>query len=262
MLTSIATIAVLVYLLFGLILYFGQKKFLYFPDDQDFDSCAGFKDYQKKSQNGTRFYFLKKDQKRVIVFYHGNAGSACGRNFLRPMLERGGHSIIFVEYTGYSGDKREPSKRLILKDVQNTKQFIEEEKFQKVTLVGESVGSGAATYHTSIGRVDRLLLLAPFSSVADLAKTIYSAYPVSLMLKENYDNKEWLRGYQGELTIIHGDKDDIIPQKLSKELFSATNLADPKKYILVNGAGHNDLFNFKQVRDEMKKFVDKHSQNQ
>ncbi|MFC1756459.1 hypothetical protein ACFLY1_00730, partial [Patescibacteria group bacterium] len=73
----------------------------------DFKSCTFFQDSQKINIGGTRAYY-KENSKKLILFYHGNAGSACDRSFLRDEFQKLGYSYIFVEYTGYSNDSRKP----------------------------------------------------------------------------------------------------------------------------------------------------------
>lgn len=41
------------------------------------------------------------------------------------------------------------------------------------------------------------------------------------------------------LLVIAGDRDDIVPEPMSRRLYDAA--AEPKRYVLVSGAGHNDL---------------------
>ena len=38
--------------------------------------------------------------------------------------------------------------------------------------------------------------------------------------------------------VIAGDRDDIVPESLSRKLYDAA--PDPKRYLLVPGTGHND----------------------
>jgi fermentation-respiration switch protein FrsA (DUF1100 family) len=40
--------------------------------------------------------------------------------------------------------------------------------------------------------------------------------------------------------IIHGDKDDIIPLELGRQVFDAAK--PPKEWYVVEGAGHNDTY--------------------
>ena len=218
-----------------------QKSIIYYPDNQDFEQCAGFRDYEKINYNGTRFYLKKGSVDKVIAYYHGNASSACDRSFCKSSFEQSKASIIFVEYAGYSNDNKKPSKKLILKDVQNVVNYIQEKSFKDVVVYGQSIGSGAASYHAYIGKVDSLILVTPFSSLADVAQSKYKIFPVKLLLTENYNNVKWLQGYKGKLVILHGDNDSIVPHKFSQKLFDKVFTLD-KEYVLIKGVGHNDIW--------------------
>lgn len=87
MISSVIIAMIITYFLVGLYLFFFQKSMIYFPNDQDFESCTGFKDYEKINHNGTRFY-LKQISDQAIIYYHGNAGSACDRSFIKDLFEQ------------------------------------------------------------------------------------------------------------------------------------------------------------------------------
>ena len=38
--------------------------------------------------------------------------------------------------------------------------------------------------------------------------------------------------------VVAGDRDDVVPESLSRKLYDAA--PDPKRYLLVPGTGHND----------------------
>ncbi len=239
---DILVIIAVLYLVFGIYLFVIQKSMLYYPNTQDFKSCIGFEDYQKVEYSGTRFYY-KENSKDVFVFYHGNAGSACDRSYFKSLLNNSNDSIIFVEYAGYSNDNKTPSKKLILQDVQHIHDFIEEKSFNFVTVYGESIGSGVASYHAYLGDVDYLILVAPFSRLVDLVQFKFVIYPAFLMLTERYDNVKWDKDFKGNVLIIHGDNDVVIPNTFSKKLFESLS-TEKKKYVLIKGAGHNDVSNY------------------
>lgn len=231
-----------VYILFGFILYFYQNNFLYYPDNQNFYDCNGFNDYEKIMYNGTRFYFKENNNDNINIIYHGNAGSACQRSYYKFLFEQNNASIIFVEYTGYSNDSKSPSKNLIFKDVENIHEYIRKNKnYSKIMVYGESIGSGAASYHTSLGSVNCLILSAPFSKLEDVVKEKYPIYPISILLKEDYDNIQLLKNYTGEVLILHGDSDAVISNNFSKELFESL-ISEKKEYVLIEKKGHNDLW--------------------
>jgi uncharacterized protein len=253
-LANILIAAACVYVLFGLFLFLSQKNLIYYPDRQDFTSCDGFIDYEKVNYNGTRFYYRNASADSVIIHYHGNAGSACDRSAYRPTLESPGASVIFVEYAGYSSDKRRPSRSLILNDVKNIREFAKKQAFKKIILYGESIGTGAASYHASIGGADSIILVSPFSSMTDVAQSKYLIYPAILLLREKFDNTAWLKGFNGKVLILHGKNDYIIPPRFSKKLFNELETAN-KEYVLLEGRGHNDLWESNSFKDRLRAFI-------
>ena len=236
------SIAFAVYLLLGLFLFLNQKSILYYPNNQDFNQCSGFNNYEKINFNGTRFYFKKGTQEdKVIVYYHGNAGSACDRSYFKSVFEQSNASLIFVEYAGYSNDNVKPSKELILNDVENVHKYIAEKNYKHIIVYGESIGSGAASYHAYLGNVNDLILVTPFSKLVDVVQSKYIIYPAFILLREKYDNIKWLENYEGSLLIVHGDNDLVIPNKFSKDLFENVSNKN-KNYVLIEGKGHNDIW--------------------
>jgi esterase/lipase len=251
---EILLILVLAYIAFGVILFVLQRKMTYYPNNQDFFSCKGFEDSEKLDLGGTRAYF-KKSSDRVIVFYHGNAGSTCDRDFLKDDFESRGVSYLFVEYAGYSGDDKNPSEKLLKKDVENVVEFLKEEEFLEVIVAGGSIGSSLAIYHSTLGEVDSLFLISPFYRLSDMAKSVYGMYPVSLMMIEKYESNEWIQETSAKkLRIIHGSDDEIIPISQSKKLFKEASIKD-KKFFEVKGAHHNDIYGFEETWKFMRESV-------
>ncbi|MFP4402389.1 MAG: alpha/beta hydrolase [Candidatus Nanoarchaeia archaeon] len=251
---AIVIALIVTYLLIGSFLYFSQASLLYFPTEQNFDECIGFEDYEKKSKMGTRFYFKNNSQDTLIVYYHGNAGSACDRSRFKHVFEESGASLLFVEYAGYSNDDVKPSRDLILKDVENIHQFILESNYKNIVLYGQSIGSGAASYYASLGGVNHMILVTPFSKLVNVAQSKYKIYPANILLKERYDNVEWLKNYNNSLTIIHGSEDGIVPSRFSQQLFDETSTLN-KSYILIDGRGHNDIWLSPEFQNTVKEYI-------
>jgi len=251
---NISIAFLIVYILFGLFLFFNQKSILYYPNNQDFNQCNGFSDYEKMNFNGTRFYFKQGTQDKVIVYYHGNAGSACDRSYLKSTFEQSNASLIFVEYTGYSDDNVKPSKKLILKDVENIHEYIAEKNYKNIIVYGQSIGSGAASYHAYLGKVNDLILATPFSKLVDVVQSKYIIYPAFILLREKYDNIKWLENYEGSLLIVHGDNDLVIPNKFSQDLFEDISNKN-KNYVLIEGKGHNDIWSSSLFQNTIKDHI-------
>ncbi len=244
----------IIYILLGFFLFFNQKSMLYYPNNQDFNQCSGFNNYEKINFNGTRFYFKQGTQDKVIVYYHGNAGSACDRSYLKSTFEQSNASLIFVEYAGYSNDNVKPSKKLILKDVENIHDYITERNYKNIIVYGQSIGSGAASYHTYLGNVNELILVTPFSKLVDVVQSKYIVYPAFILLREKYDNIKWLENYEGSLLILHGNNDLVIPNRFSKDLFESISNKN-KNYVLIEGKGHNDIWSSSLFQNTIKDYI-------
>jgi uncharacterized protein len=51
----------------------------------------------------------------------------------------------------------------------------------------------------------------------------------------------------------HGDRDEIVPYELGERLFAAA--PEPKRFLRVPGAGHNDVFDHEKLLDELARFL-------
>lgn len=244
-------------LLYGtslILVYLFQRHLIFLPTPQDFEACDYFADAQKLNENGTRFYY-KSVSDKLVVFYHGNYGSACDRAFLSSWFEASGYSVAFVEYVGYSNDRRAPRARLILQDVKNMDNFIRRIAPNKLVVVGESLGTGPASYHASLDRMARLILISPYTSLLELSEKKLPFYPVSFMLREHFDNVASLKDFYGGMLVIAGTNDLVVPIEFSRKLFEKVPTAN-KTFLEIQNAGHVDgLYFFSQTELAIQHFL-------
>ncbi len=241
------------YISFGAYLTYSQGQFVYQPYPQDFASCTEFSFAEKINYQGTRMYF-KDNGPRLVVLYHGNAGSACDRIYLAELFEQAGYSYLLPEYAGYSNDIAKPSHDLIKKDVENVVLFLGERNFAEVVIVGESLGSSFAAYHTFLAPPHKLLLITSFTNLTDIARNAFWFYPVSLLVKDLFDNAHLLADFQGSILLLHGEKDNLIPLKLGQKLFAELAVSR-KEIIVIKDAEHNDLFYFPKTAQTIRDFL-------
>lgn len=227
------------YLLFGLFLTLTQERMIYHPWPQDFAACDALADAEKVTYADTRMY-AHTGPRGVVVLYHGNTGSACDRAHYAHQFTDAGYGYVLVEYAGYSNDARSPSHDLMKQDVRNVISYLSELNAPRVVVVGESVGTGAASYHASLRVPDHLLLISPFASLVDVAQRRFWFYPASLLVYNAFDNMALLAQNRGSITIVHGDNDLVISQKSGIRLFEHLETPD-KHFVSVQGKGHNDL---------------------
>lgn len=238
-------IFLLVYLGFGITLFVLQSKYIYYPDKTDFQNCPSFKNADKIFFGSSRGYFTKRSQEKIIVFYSGNAGRACDRDYLDYFFAQQNYSTFFAEYSGYGEKGNNPSLSKILKNVEDTIDFLKTQEFKNIIVIGESIGAGPAAYHVSRANVNKLVLITAYNNLASVAFTHYPVYPTSLLLLHNFTPDKWLADYEGLVSIILAEKDKVIPNKLGQKLY--LNIpSDLKKIYIVQDAGHNTIYEKKE----------------
>jgi esterase/lipase len=243
------------YLILGLILFFFQTNLIYRTNNQNFENCYNLDFTKKINYNGTRFYY-KENSNDLIVFYHGNAGSACDRVVIADLFNKNNFSFIIVEYAGYSNDKKTPNQELLFQDVNNVDNYIKNNiSYSKLIIGSESIGSAFASYHTSLSNPDKLFLISPFDKLQNVISNKFPFYlfPINILLKDKYNNYDKLSNFSGDLIIFHGSNDKVIPDKLSLDLYNSIDIKN-KDYIIKKNKSHNDMYS-SELFNEIIEFI-------
>ncbi|HXW71787.1 MAG TPA: alpha/beta hydrolase, partial [Methylocella sp.] len=111
---------------------------------------------------------------------------------------------------------------------------------KNVILLGYSLGSGVATQMATEFGVGGVILMAPFSSIPDVAKQQFRIFPVKYFALDRFDNTAKISKIRAPLLIVNGGNDGVIPPSQGKQLFDLAN--EPKQFGFFPAAGHNDLF--------------------
>lgn len=106
-------------------------------------------------------------------------------------------------------------------------------------VIGESLGSGpASTLAKANPAPDRIVLITPFDTLANVAAGIYPILPVRFLLRDRWDNIAALRGFRGRLEIYGAANDGVIPIRHARALANALGVP-----LNTMRAGHNDWMN-------------------
>jgi len=83
------------------------------------------------------------------------------------------------------------------------------------------------------------MLLSAWDRLDTVARLHFPGWMVGALLSERYDSVEAAKQIAAPALLVHGDRDTIIPVDLGRRLYAA--LPGEKRWIEVEGAGHNDL---------------------
>jgi hypothetical protein len=180
---------------------------------------------------------------------HGNAGNVAHRaEKVRPFMDQG-YGVLLVGYRGYGGNPGAPSEEGLYHDAEAALAFLAAHNVgpDRQILYGESLGSGVAVEmaqrRAAAGApVAGVVLEAPYTSMPAAAAHHYPFVPASSLIIDKYDSLAKIEQINAPLYIFHGDQDIIVPQSLGRDLFDAADT--PKRAQWIDGAGHNDLYDF------------------
>ena len=151
-----------------------------------------------------------------------------------------GAAVLVFDYRGYGKSEGKPDEPGVLADARAARTWLAEKAGvaeNRIVLMGESLG-GAVAVDLAADGARALILENTFSSMPDVAAYHYPWLPVRLLMRTQFNSVAKIRSYHGPLYQSHGDRDSIVPLQLARRLFDAAN--EPKRFLLVEGADHND----------------------
>ena len=243
--------AVALYLAICAGMYFGQRRFIYFPDPQRIlPKDADLPDVAERiieTPDGARliaWYGKAKPGQPTLLYFHGNGGALeTRRERIRKYLNRG-RGVFMLSYRGYGGSTGSPSEAVNVADGKRAYDALIGDGVapQDIFIYGESLGSGVAVQVAEEKPVSGLILDSPFTSVLDRARELYPWLPVDFLLQDRYDNARHIANVHVPLFILHGEEDDIVPVAMGRRLYALANA--PKEIATLKGAGHADHYLF------------------
>ena len=175
----------------------------------------------------------------LLLYLHGNGGSLLNRRDRVRMLTQDGRGILIVSYRGYSGSTGSPSETGLREDARAARDWLSSYDPRRIVLYGESLGTGVAVRLATERPVGGVILDAPYTSTADVAKGLFWYLPVALLMRDQFRSVDRIGDIKVPLLVMHGDADSVIPIALSELLFKVAN--EPKRYLRLPGVGHESI---------------------
>lgn len=227
--------------------YLAQESLLFFPTrlpaEHRFEFAAPFEEHRIAMADGVRLHtllFPASPSRGVVLYLHGNGGAldawgAHAREFLAL-----GFDFFVVDYRGYGKSEGEiDSEQQLLADAARLYDWLAERYAEeRIVVAGNSIGTGIAAQLACSRSPRRLLLLAPYDNLLTLARhhvTFLRLAPAAL-LRYRLPTDETLADCATPVTIVHGDRDEIIPIAAAERL--ATRLKPGDELIRLAGGGH------------------------
>ena len=232
-------------------LFLAQRSFL-FPIPQALrtvPAAAGFpqaEEHLLSTADGEKvivWHVAAKPGHPVIVYFHGNGDFLAGFFGRFRGLIADGTGIVALSYRGYAGSTGQPSEQGLLRDAAAAYAFTTARYSpDKIVAWGFSLGTGVAVALAAEQPVGKLILEAPYSSIADVAASAFPIFPVRLVIRDSFHSDQRIGRVNAPLLIMHGAKDPTIPIAFGERLFALAR--EPKQFVRFPEGGHNDLDSF------------------
>jgi len=258
-----ASSIILAYFAIILFVYFYQRSLLYHPGENNYlnDKISfSYKEIFIDTDENIKLksWFVERDLEKfkTILLFHGNAGNLFNRVYKLNELSKLDLNILIISWRGFSGNEGKPTEKNLYHDAGKAVKWLNSRGVdnKNIILYGESLGTGVATELGRRNIFGGVILESPFTSIAKAAKIYYPYLPINLILKDKYDSIEKIQSITTPILIMHGKKDNIVPQKMGLELFEKAN--EPKFNYFPENDDHMMEYN-NELLNNIKLFINK-----
>jgi hypothetical protein len=217
-------------------LYVKQRSLLYFPQPR-FNAAVPVMHFQRGGAD-LLVSVRPHESEHAVLYFGGNAEDV---SQALPSLAAAfpDAAIYALHYRGYGGSAGEPTEIDLVADGAALFDLVQV-KHRSVTVIGRSLGSGVAIQVAASRPVSRLVLVTPYSSIAEVAALNFWYVPVNWLLKDRYDSWKFAPQISAPTTVIAAEHDDIIPMSGTRQLFNRFK-PGTANFIVIDDAGHNDI---------------------
>ena len=234
-----------IYISVLILLFIFQRNLMYHPNENNYFGDKLNVSVEKvkiKTTDNLNLlgWFHKKNLKKfkTIIYFHGNAGTLENRIHKLNHFKDMDVNFLIIAWRGFSGNKEKPNEEDLYRDGLSAVNWVidQEVKEEDIILYGESLGTGIATEVAQQKNYAGVILETPFTSMVAAAKNFYPYLPVSLLLKDRYENDKKIKNINIPLLVMHGEKDEIVPFKMGKKIYDLAN--EPKYYYFTKHDNH------------------------
>ena len=227
-----------------------ERNFIFFPEKAIAATPGSlgldFEDVYFTTIDDVRLHgwFVPGESEVTWLWFHGNAGNISHRlDNLDILRDRLGVSVFLFDYRGYGRSEGQVSEEGTYLDAEAALAYLRSRQDVdqgKIAFFGRSLGCAVAVDLASRRRPYALILESPFTSISDMAQRTVPLIPIGALLRTKFDSLSKIDGISAPLLILHGDRDEVVPIELGRQLYEAAN--EPKKFYTIPNAGHNNTY--------------------
>lgn len=220
---------------------------LFYPRAECFAGPPGATDVRVEVEGASLHLRLHRAEEAscVALLFHGNGEVVSEYDELAPSFARAGAALAAVDYRGYGASTGRPTLRACLRDAEAVLAALLARVDRPVVVVGRSLGSlcAAALCQRPREGVRGYVFDSGIADLEGLARR--HGVPFTPPLPEadlaDFDPLRRFARCVDPVLWVHGGRDGIIPVAEAR-LAHARFASREKRLVVIDDAGHNDLF--------------------
>lgn len=239
---------IMAYVLIGTTIYLFQRSLIY-PVPQAYrttPAAAGFPEAEEASlttSDGEEvivWHVAPQPGHPVILFFHGNGEVLAMRAQHFRILTADGTGLVALSFRGYGGSTGHPTERGLFNDADAAYDFASARyKSDRLIIWGYSLGTGVALNVATTHPVGKVILEAPYTSMADMAAEAFPLLPARWLTRDRFQSDQRIARLKAPILIMHGEEDTVIPFRMGQRLFSLA--PEPKQFVGFPSGTHFNL---------------------
>ena len=229
-----------------------ENRFIFFPPryPEGFASPQNYglqvEEVWMTAEDGVRlnaWYLPNPASPKVLLVFHGNAeniGYGLGR---LKAFARLGTNVLAVDYRGYGKSEGSPDEAGVYRDAEAAYRYLVDARHyspKNIFVYGQSLGSAVAIDLASRHECGGLIVESSFTSAREVARRSFRIPGFEFVPKSRFDSLAKITRVRAPILIVHGAQDQLFPVSMGQSLYQAA--PGPKSFLLLDGAGHDDIF--------------------
>ncbi len=252
-LIPMVALLVFAYLLLLAVMFLFQRNLLYHPVLYQPAIDRGEISFSNEGFN-LQGWILNPGKSKALIYFGGNAEAIENNidNFESVFKD---YSVFLIHYRGYGKSEGKPSETALFSDALAIYDAIKPH-YQSISIMGRSLGSGVAVYLAAQRKVDKLVLLTPYYSIAELAQIHYPFLPARYIARDRFESFRYAPKITAPVLILTAQLDRIVPVESALRLREFLTNA-PVTYEMIESAIHNDITEFAEYRQLLGEFINR-----
>jgi len=249
-LLSIIAVLILIYFLAMSLLYFFQRTLL-FPVVSEVIGVERDTIVFTNQDINLHGWVLNQGQRKAIIYFGGNAEEISSNiNVFETALQE--YSVYLVDYRGYGKSGGSPTEEGLFSDALFIYDQIKS-NYASISVIGRSLGTGVAVYLATNRDVEKVVLLTPYDSIAEVAHSHYPMFPTRHLVRDKFESINLAEDITVPVLVITAEFDSVVPNIHTDKLLEKLINTDVT-FQMVKHVTHGNIEKSNQYRSALQNF--------